>query len=113
MNKNTIEQITNLSKEDLAILLKQKSNLFSPEELQVARERYNEICIENDGHKDDTISYSQRISSELRKYSLGELDKHVNTRILLGIYKKINFISNVILIGLICGGVAIVISLLK
>lgn len=44
---------------------------------------------------------------------LCELDEHVNTRILLGIFKKVNFIANVILAGLICGGVAIVISLLK
>ena len=46
-------------------------------------------------------------------YYLCELDDFTNTRILLGIFKCVNFIKNVILAGLICGGIGIGIIILN
>lgn len=44
---------------------------------------------------------------------LCEMDEFVNTRILLGIFKCVNFIKNAILAGLICGGIGIIVVLFK
>lgn len=46
--------------------------------------------------------------SEMHFY-LCEMDDLVNTRILLGIFKCVNFMKNVLVAGLVCGGIGVLI----
>ena len=55
-----------------------------------------------------------RYKNEKDKYVLSntylcEMDDLVNTRILLGIFKCVNFMKNVLVAGLICGGIGVLI----
>lgn len=42
-----------------------------------------------------------------------QMDDLTNTRILLGIFKCVNFIKNVLIAGLVCGGVGIILAVMK
>ena len=44
---------------------------------------------------------------------LCEWDEYVNTRILLRIFKCVNLIKNILIVGLICGVVGVILSFIK
>ena len=115
MSENYLNEINNLSINELETIINQKAHLFSPEEMKAVIARY-ELLGGNNANtikNVDSLNSNKRLISDLRNYKInnGELNEFTNTYILLGIFKCVNLIKNFIITGLVCGAVAIVISL--
>lgn len=108
MSDDIIKEIDNLSKEDLEIILQQKSHLFSKEELDAIKKKYSQFS-----DTSDILKIDKTLISELKSCGMGGIDEYTNTRLLLGIYKSVNFMRNVLIVGLIVGAIAIIINLIS
>lgn len=115
MSNDILNEINNLSADELEIIITQKSHLFSEKEMALVKERYNNL---RGGKRDDnavSLSNTTGLSRELYQYGIGdgELDDLTNTRILFRIFKCVNFMKNVLIAGLVCGGIGIVLAAMK
>ena len=117
MDKKYLNEINNLSISELETIINKKAHLFSPEEMKAVITRY-ELLGGNNANtikNVDSLNSNKRLISDLRNYKInnGELNEFTNTYILLGIYKCVNIIKNIFIASLVCGTIAIIISLLK
>lgn len=115
MNKDILNEINNLTKDDLEIIIKQKSHLFSEEEMEVVTKRYNELNKNSLDNSITSIKNTNEFSRQLRQYDIGngELDDLTNARILFRIFKCVNFMKNVLIVGLVCGVIGVVLAVMK
>ena len=104
IDNEILNQINSLSKEDLELLIQYKPHMFSKEEMDLIKSRYNKLC-------EETGETHSVTSNDLSKVLSFQLDDIQTT--LTGIFKCVNFIKNVILAGLICGGIGIGIIILN
>lgn len=109
-NKEILNQINNLSKEDLELIIKYKSHLFSKEEMDLVKSRYDKLCRETG---DISSIITNDLTKELSHNGFNALNNQTNTQILLDIFKCVNFIKNVILAGLVCGGIGLAIIVIN
>lgn len=85
LNKNLLDELFNYK----LCKIKEVSEL---EAKKLKKDETNHICTSYDNN-----------------FYLCEMDDLVNTRILLGIFKCVNFMKNVLVAGLVCGGIGVLI----
>lgn len=85
-------------------LLKELSLYNLTKETNLSREEKEKVL------SDKPESYIKE--SDMHFY-LCELDDLTNTRILFRIFKCVNFMKNVLIAGLVCGGIGIVLAAMK
>lgn len=107
-----INEINSLTVEELKTIINYKSHLFSNEELKAAKERLNELCI-NNNVSSSSFNDSATLTNQLRRYNIseGELNNLTDTHILLGIFKRVNTIKNILITGMILGIAGIMLNL--
>lgn len=115
MNDNILNEINNLSEDELRIIIQQKSHLFSEEEMKAVIKRYNSLDKSSNNNDIILTSDTSGFSYQLRKYNIGDgaIDSLTNTRILFRIFKCVNFIKNLFITLLALGVIGAILTVLR
>lgn len=133
-----MKEITDYTIDELKDIIENKSDAFNKEELNHVKKQYNTLLAQvGDSYKllskkdllkelaNNNFCEKTKLTPEQvaklkgkpdiyieKNMYLCKLDDTTNTRILLGIYKSINFIQNIIIASIICTIIAIIIGII-